>query len=134
MSQDVVTAIYSKLSTSGSGSFSEAVGGRIYELRAPANNATFPIAVFNVITPGITSVFGGQILKQFVFQVDLYGKASVGIASLAAAQSKLITLLNQTSIAVTNNGTGTFEVVSEARRSLEDQYIRLSTDFRLRCG
>ena len=95
---------------------------------------TFPIAVFNVITPGVSLVFGGQILKQFVFQVDLYGKASVGIASLAAAQTKLITLLNQTSIAVTNNGTGTFEVVSEARRSLEDQYIRLSTDFRLRCG
>ena len=134
MSQDVVAAIYSKLSTSGSGTFSEAVGGRIYELRAPANNATFPLAVFSVITPGVESTFNGKILKAFVFQVDLYGKASIGIASLASAQAKLVTLLNQSTIDVTNNGTGTFEVVSEARRSLEDSYIRLSTDFRLRCG
>lgn len=133
MSQDVVTAIYSKL-TSDSSTFSSDVGGRIYELRAPANNATFPLAVFSVITPGVESTFNNKILKAFVFQVDLYGKASIGMASLASTQAKLVTLLNQSTIAVTNNGTGTFEVVSEARRSLEDSYIRLSTDFRLRCG
>jgi hypothetical protein len=135
LSQDVVTAIYNKLKedTSG-GSLHALVGGRIYELLAPANNASFPLCVFNVVTPTVETTFSNKILKQFEFQIDLYGKVSVGMASLAAIQTVLVTTLNQTTIAVANNGTGTFEVVSEARRSIEDQYVRLSTDFRIRCG
>lgn len=134
MSQTVTKAIYDKLATTGSGTFSEAVGGRIYELLAPANNATFPLAVFNVVVPAVQVTFTGKIIHAFDFQVDLYGKLSVGIASLAAAQAKLVTLLNQTEVTVGDSGSGTFEVVSESRRSIEDQYIRLSTDFRLRSG
>jgi hypothetical protein len=70
---NVVTAIFTRLSSEPSGSsFRESVGDRYYHLQAP-ENTTLPLAIFGITQSAEPQrAFGGSDREEYVFQFDIW--------------------------------------------------------------
>lgn len=134
MSQDAVKAFYTQLiSDTSGGSFHEAVGGRIYEREAPSMEAV-PLAVFNLLSAPFDQTFNGSTLKDYLFQVDIYNRKQNGMTALGGIQTKLLTLMNNSTPSIDNHGSAKIECTNDGIRSVEGEYLRVVTEFRLRTG
>ena len=134
MSQDVVKAFYTQLiSNTGAGSFHAAVSGRIYEQEAPSMEAV-PLAIFQLISAPFEQTFNGSTLKDYLFQVDIYNRKQNGMTALGGIQTKLLTLMNNSTPSIDNHGRAKIECTNDGIRSVEGEYLRVITEFRLRTG
>ena len=134
MSQDAVKAFYTQLiSDTSGGSFHEAVSGRIYEREAPSMEAV-PLAVFNLLSAPFDQTFNGSTLKDYLFQVDIYNRKQNGMTALGGIQTKLLTLMNNSTPSIDNHGSAKIECTNDGIRTVEGEYLRVVTEFRLRTG
>ena len=135
MSQDVVKAFYTQLISDSSNlsGFHQAVGGRIYEQEAPAMKST-PLAIFQLISAPFEQTFNGSTIKDYLFQVDIYNRKQDGMAALGGIQTKLFTLMNNSTPSIDNHGRAKIECTNDGIRSVEGEYLRVITEFRLRTG
>jgi hypothetical protein len=134
VSQDAVKAFYTQLiSDTSGGSFHEAVSGRIYEREAPSMEAV-PLAVFNLLSAPFDQTFNGSTLKDYLFQVDIYNRKQNGMTALGGIQTKLLTLMNNSTPSIDNHGSAKIECTNDGIRTVEGEYLRVVTEFRLRTG
>jgi hypothetical protein len=135
MSQDVVRAFYYQLTSQqlASDGFFVGVGGRIYEREAPAMENT-PLAIFQLISAPFEQTFNGSTLKDYLFQVDIYNRKQDGMAALGGIQTKLFTLMQNSTPPISNHGAARIECTNDGIRSVEGEYLRVITEFRLRTG
>ncbi len=135
MSQDVVKAFYTQLNSQNFDllGFYNAVGGRIYEQEAPSMEAV-PLCIFQLISAPFEQTFDGSTLKDYIFQVDIYNRKQDGMAALGALQTKLFTLLQNGTPTIDNHGRAKIECTNDGIRSVEGEYLRVITEFRLRTG
>jgi hypothetical protein len=134
VSQDAVKAFYTQLiSDTSGGSFHEAVNGRIYEREAPSMEAV-PLAVFNLLSAPFDQTFNGSTLKDYLFQVDIYNRKQNGMTALGGIQTKLLTLMNNSTPSIDNHGSAKIECTNDGIRTVEGEYLRVVTEFRLRTG
>jgi hypothetical protein len=135
MSQDVVKAFYTQLISQqlNVNGFYVAVGGRIYEQEAPAMKNT-PLAVFQLISAPFEETFNGSTIKDYLFQVDIYNRKQDGMAALGALQTKLFDLMQNGTPTIDNHGRVKIECTNDGIRSVEGEYLRSITEFRLRTG
>ena len=135
MSQDVVKAFYTQLISQQLNllGFYNAVGGRIYEQEAPSME-TVPLCIFQLISAPFEQTFNGSTLKDYIFQVDIYNRKQDGMAALGALQTKLFTLLQNGTPTIDNHGRAKIECTNDGIRSVEGEYLRVITEFRLRTG
>lgn len=135
MSQDVVRAFYRQLISQqlASDGFFVAVGGRIYEQEAPSMEAV-PLCLFQLISAPFEQTFNGSTLKDYLFQVDIYNRKQDGMAALGGLQTKLFALLQNGTPAIDNHGRTKIECTNDGIRSVEGEYLRVITEFRLRTG
>jgi hypothetical protein len=135
MSQDVVKAFYTQL-TSDSANLAglfQAVSGRIYEQQAPAMKST-PLVIFQLISAPFDQTFNGSTIKDYLFQVDIYNRKQDGMAALGGIQTKLLALMNNSTPSIDNHGRAKIECTNDGIRSVEGEYLRVITEFRLRTG
>ena len=135
MSQDVVKAFYTQLISQqlDADGFYVAVGGRIYEQEAPAMKNT-PLAIFQLISAPFEETFNGSTIKDYLFQVDIYNRKQNGMTALGGIQTKLLTLMNNSTPSIDNHGRAKIECTNDGIRSVEGEYLRIITEFRLRTG
>jgi hypothetical protein len=135
MSQDVVRAFYYQLTSQqlSADGFYVAVGGRIFEQEAPAMKET-PLAIFQLISAPFEQTFNGSSLKDYLFQVDIYNRKQDGMAALGGIQTKLFTLMQNSTPVIANHGSAKIECTNDGIRSVEGEYLRVITEFRLRTG
>ena len=135
MSQDVVKAFYTQLISQqlNVNGFFVAVGGRIYEQEAPSMEAV-PLCLFQLISAPFEQTFNGSTLKDYLFQVDIYNRKQDGMAALGGLQTKLFALLQNGTPAIDNHGRAKIECTNDGIRSVEGEYLRVITEFRLRTG
>lgn len=68
------TGIFSKMGTSGAPTaFYTAIGGRLYHIKAPQLNATFPYAVYDLIT-GVDDLDFSDENEIFTIQFDIFSQ------------------------------------------------------------
>ena len=128
MSQDVGKAFYTQLSSDTSGgSFHTAGGGRIYEQEAPSMEAV-PLAIFQLISAPFDQTFNGSTVKDYLFQVDIYNRKQDGMTALGGIQTKLFTLMNNSTPSIDNHGTAHTECNNNGIRSAQGEYPRAMTD------
>ena len=134
MSQDVVKAFYTQLiSDTSGGSFHAAVSGRIYEQEAPSMEAV-PLSTFQLISAPFEQTFNGSTIKDYLFQVDIYNRKQDGMTALGGIQTKLLALMNNSTPSIDNHGRAKIECTNDGIRSVEGEYLRVITEFRLRTG
>jgi hypothetical protein len=135
MSQDVVRAFYYQLTSQqlNANGFYVAVGGRIYEQEAPSMEAV-PLCIFQLISAPFEQTFNGSTIKDYLFQVDIYNRKQDGMAALGGLQTKLFDLLQNGVPVISNHGTAKIECTNDGIRSVEGEYLRVITEFRLRTG
>ena len=134
MSQDVVKAFYDQLiSDQTSGSFYDRVSGRIYELEGPTN-AALPLAVFSLITSPYADTFDGSSVKDYTFQVDIYGRKRAGMSAAGAINTALFTLLDRQTITVPNNDDGLVRCLIQGVRTVEDDAVRIRSEWIVQTG
>ncbi len=135
MSQDVVRAFYYQLTSQqlDLDGFYQAVGGRIYEQEAPAMENT-PLAIFSLISAPFEQTFNGSTIKDYLFQVDIYNRKQNGMAALGGIQTKLLSLMQNGTPVIANHGVAKIECTNDGIRSVEGEYLRVITEFRLRTG
>lgn len=135
MSQDVVRAFYYQLTSQqlDLDGFYQRVGGRIYEQEAPAMENT-PLAIFSLISAPFEQTFNGSTIKDYLFQVDIYNRKQNGMAALGAIQTKLLSLMQNGTPVIANHGAAKIECTNDGIRSVEGEYLRVITEFRLRTG
>ena len=135
MSQDVVKAFYTQLISQplkADGLF-VAVSGRIYEQEAPSMEAV-PLCIFQLISAPFEQTFNGSSIKDYLFQVDIYNRKQDGMAALGALQTKLFDLMQTGTPSIDNHGAAKIECTNDGIRSVEGEYLRVITEFRLRTG
>jgi hypothetical protein len=135
MSQDVVKAFYTQLISQQLNllGFYNAVGGRIYEQEAPAMKNT-PLAIFQLISAPFEETFNRSTVKDYLFQVDIYNRKQDGMAALGALQTKLFDLMQHGTPLIDNHDRALIECTNDGIRSVEGEYLRVTTEFRLRTG
>lgn len=99
MSQAIVEAFKSKIGTTGVGSFSEAMGARIYQSQAPGNSA-LPHCVWDVVGSETERYFGGVDVLTLRVSIRMYAGIDSG-ETLGDAEALLYTLLEEASLTVT---------------------------------
>lgn len=99
MSQAIAEAFKSTIGTTGVGTFSEAVGARIYQSQAPGNSA-LPHCVWEFTGSETERMFGGLDILTINVSVRLFGGIDSGEA-LGDAEALLYTLLEEASLTVT---------------------------------
>lgn len=135
MSQDVVKAFYTQLISQqlNVNGFYVAVGGRIYEQEAPSMEAV-PLCIFQLISAPFEQTFNGSTIKDYLFQVDIYNRKQDGMTALGGIQTKLLALMNNSTPSIDNHGRAKIECTNDGIRSVEGEYLRVITEFRLRTG
>lgn len=131
MSQQIIEAIKTKIA--GSGSLNTAIGGRIYHLEAPANQSlSYPYLVFTIITMPTERYFGDVTAVDMTVQIDLYGKRSDGDETLGDTNDLVIALFNGTTQAATGFDRVVFTPISLGIPSMEEDAIRIMSQWRAR--
>ena len=128
--QSLVTALYTKLMTSGSTHPAALVSSRIAEGEGPFDE-DFPRLLFHVVTDPPDSTFERRNVNADV-QIDVFGKKSLGSAAVRAVTDAVKTLLDGSSITVTGCTGGNIVVMDRGKRTTEGDVLRVTQMYRVR--
>ena len=129
MSQNVVASFYTAITGLGNIGCST----RNYEVEAPSMEV-LPLLTFQIISSPLEQTFDRSLLKDYLFQVDIYARKQDGMSFLGAINKKLVDGLNGATPAITGHGSAKIDCVSEGIRFVEGEYLRITSEFRLRTG
>ena len=129
MSQYVVASFYTAVSGLGDIGCST----RNFEAEAPSME-TLPLLTFQIISAPFEQTFDRSSLKDYLFQVDIYGRKQSGMSAIGNINRRLVAGLNGATPAITGHGTAKIDCVNEGTRSVEGEYLRVTSEFRLRTG
>ena len=134
MSQDVVKGFYDKLiSDTSAGSFRTLLSNRIFEVEGRTDGA-FPHAIFQVIATPYEDTFDASSLKDYLFQVDIYGRKRLGMTAVGAINTALFSLLDRQTITIPNNDPGLVRCVTEGVRTVENDAVRIRSEWLVQTG
>lgn len=135
MSVNALAAGWAALLTTDqtSGSFHEAVGGRIYESIVPEEANTLPVCRWQVLNDIPRYTLSDDHIDAEV-QVDLWAEADAGSAALAGIADKLITLCQQASPTI--SGFSGVNVIATDRGAvtLDDGELRHTSRWRVQAN
>lgn len=129
---DAYNAIYTKLTAvQTSGTFYEAVGGRIWLEQAKQDEA-FPFAVYSTSADVPYKYFTAPDDVELLFQMDLYADASTSTPeALIAINDKLLTLLDRAAITMTGHVEAKVRVMDRGIVTREEDAHRVTSQWRL---
>jgi len=123
MSQDIKTAIYTKLTTDQSeGSLWDLVGGRIYEMEGK-DDADLPLLVYEVTSSPVQGLYNGTIIVKAQVVFTIYGHRRLGSASIGTIEEKLYDLLKDVELAPSGYDRGVVVALDRDRRTVFDEII-----------
>lgn len=121
MSQAIVEAFKTKIGTAGVGTFSEAMGARIYQSQAPQNSA-LPHCVWSVTGSETERMFGGFDILTMNVSVRLFAGMDSG-ETLGDAEALLYTLLEEASLTVSGYDKAVVRFVDRNLRTEEEDSV-----------
>lgn len=133
----LLTAVYSVLTAPAEAgppvvqnALHAAVGGRIYQIEAPASSA-LPLVVFAVTGVTTEHSFGGRERTTATVDLTVYGRTSGGVAALGTIEDAANGLLDQAQTAATGYDRMFLRTLSRGRPTVEGEYLRLDSMFEL---
>ena len=124
MSQAIKTALYTKLTADQTAdSFYDDVDGRIFELEGKDDSA-LPLLVYDVTSTPVEGLYNGNVIVKSQVVLTLYGHRRLGAAALGAIEDKLVTLINQATLAPSGYDSNTVMIcLDRDRRTVFDEII-----------
>ena len=127
--QDIINGLYTKLTAAqGSGTLHDKLGGAIFHLQAPQNEA-FPLMVFSIVSGDPNLWFGGPATQVVLVDFDIYVSKTVGPAASTGAgviEESLYDLLEGFALTVTSHDRGVVTFVTRNAQFVEEDSIRVT--------
>lgn len=129
--RDLLVGLYSHLTADQtSGSFYDDLGGRIYLVEAPQDEA-LPLAIINTVDMSPDWYFN-CVNVDAVIQIDLWAdKHDTTIEALALTNGKLLELLDQTTVSATNHANVATWAQNRGTITIEGRALRIMSEWRM---
>lgn len=127
--QDIINALYTKLTAdTSSGSLHDKLGGAIFHMRAPQNEA-LPLMVFSIVSGDPNEWFNTIVTQVVLVDFDIYVDTRVGMSATTGGgtiEESLYDLLRSFDLTVSGHDRGV--VIFETRNAqfVEEEAIRIT--------
>lgn len=128
--QNILDALYTKLiADQSSGTLYDLLGGRIYGMFAPQDEA-MPLLVFNITDDPKGKFFGNKTSEDLAIDFDIYGDAEIGPAAsggVGEIENSLFDLLEGFELSASGYDRGVVLFQSRNVRILEEKAVRVTS-------
>ena len=127
--QDIINGLRTKLiADQTSGSLHDKLGGAIFHLRAPQNEA-LPLMVYSIVSGDPNLWFGGPVTQVVLVDFDIYVSTQVGLSAttgVGTIEESLYDLLEEFELTVSGHDRGVVTFVTRNAQFVEEDAIRIT--------